>query len=376
MASYAKCIIGSGTLTVRSTASTSGSSLGSIMKNDVVEVLSTTTDSSGYTWYNVKVRTTAGSTKTGYVCKQNANGTYMSAVTNNSGTAGTVKGSSGTVYVRTGPATTHTQYYSLPIGATLTVHEQYNTWWIVSTASGLGCMHPDYVNATGGGTSPGTGTFPTGNIGKTAANNVTIYNSAAVSNSNMGRFPAGCKFIIEGVDGSFVRVKFGTKNGTTVSRWISTSDFENVGTPTSGAKNRMCEIGQSLIGLSGPNLGLGGDYCQNFIYWLAGASSLSPVNLPYGSGYCSDALSWFNSRNEYFLRGAKSPQKGDLVFYRTSGYTDVAHVGLVYAVDANYCYSVEGNINGGYVGTAWGGLNTGSCSHSGKYVLGFARPSI
>ena len=44
-----------GGVNIRANASASGNPVGSAMKNETLEVISTETDSSGYTWYKVRV---------------------------------------------------------------------------------------------------------------------------------------------------------------------------------------------------------------------------------------------------------------------------------------------------------------------------------
>lgn len=144
MASYAKCTISSQNLAVRATASASGTLLFSIDKNEVVEVTSTATSG----WYKIK-----HPKGTGY-----CSSSYMSSVTTSNGTDAKITVTSGVVNIRTGPSTAFAQYYTLANNTAIKVLETFNSWKIISTSSGVGCVHPDYVSAgSGSGGSGGSG---------------------------------------------------------------------------------------------------------------------------------------------------------------------------------------------------------------------------
>ena len=100
-----------------------------------------------------------------------------------------------------------------------------------------------------------------------------------------------------------------------------------------------------------------------------GAGSIPRAGVPKGMGR------WYEGHNS-------KPQKGDIIVFTWNGlgsYENVGqdkyysdHVGIVYAVDGNYVYTVEGNANGS---------NTGStvCKksynlYSGK-INGYYRPN-
>lgn len=89
-------------------------------------------------------------------------------------------------------------------------------------------------------------------------------------------------------------------------------------------------------------------WCQTFQSWNfqeAGLKSLAPV-----TASCLTAVSWFKQRGRF----SEYPAVGAQVFFGQGGGS---HVGLVYAYDANYSYTIEGNTNA-----------TGSAEGDGVYL--------
>ena len=63
-----------------------------------------------------------------------------------------------------------------------------------------------------------------------------------------------------------------------------------------------------------------------------------------------------------------SPKAGDQIFFYNSRKNDIAHTGLVYKVDANYVYTVEGNTS-----SASGVVANGGAVEKKKYTRGYSR---
>lgn len=80
---------------------------------------------------------------------------------------------------------------------------------------------------------------------------------------------------------------------------------------------------------------------------------------------CSYAMNYYKKQNKFFT----SPKKGDQVFFK------VGHTGIVYNVDSNYIYTVEGNTSNSAEVVANGG-----CVAKKKYkknstvIVGYGRP--
>lgn len=89
-------------------------------------------------------------------------------------------------------------------------------------------------------------------------------------------------------------------------------------------------------------------WCQTFQSWVfqtAGEGALAPA-----TASCLAAVEWFKARGRF----SEYPAVGAQVFFGPGGGS---HVGLVYAYDANYAYTIEGNTNA-----------TGSAEGDGVYL--------
>lgn len=87
--------------------------------------------------------------------------------------------------------------------------------------------------------------------------------------------------------------------------------------------------------------------------------------------YVPSHIQFFKNRGQYFARGKKTPQKGDVIFFG-----DEAHVGLVESVSGSTVTTIEGNTSGASGLVANGG---GVCRKyygvSSSYICGYGRPS-
>lgn len=94
----------------------------------------------------------------------------------------------------------------------------------------------------------------------------------------------------------------------------------------------------------------GYDWCDIFVDWcfykaLGADRAMQLLNQPERSGGagCGVSMSYFEKIERLF----KSPFPGDQIFF-TDGES-IYHTGLVYAIDKDKVYTVEGNTNGGQV---------------------------
>ena len=261
--------------------------------------------------------------------------------------------------------------------------------WAEVSANGLRVVSPsfipqlvsggDYVQLSYQFTVPGTGTnivlarvrLIAGSAGGTAwfdtaeiqgdkmflnsryveiGNNVRLYKNAELSNNNYGVLPAGAKFIYDGIVNNMVAVDWGRDDGMTTNAYIRVADcWCSEMSVEEFAEERMITIASSLVGATGPNLGLGGNYCENFIHWLSGACGLS-TDVYCDSGYCGPAVKHYDQEEIYDVRGtsgyAVSP--GDLAYYDVTGYgtenVTSAHVGFVIDRSGDTYTTIEGNV--------------------------------
>ena len=83
--------------------------------------------------------------------------------------------------------------------------------------------------------------------------------------------------------------------------------------------------------------------------------------------YVPSHIAWFRTRNQWFSRGAKTPRKGDVIFFG-----DEAHVGLVEYVVGSTVHTIEGNTKNS---AGVGGVLRHSYSLTSTYIMGYGRPA-
>ena len=247
-------------------------------------------------------------------------------------------------------------------------------------------------NVGGGDSGNKPGTYTAHHIGRLIKNDVNVRNDASTSAVTMGRFPVGVKFVISGVkngatvDGSnlWVAVFFGNAKGEVLTKYIHSSCIEDQGALLpNDAKTRFVEVARSQNTLTGALLGLGGDWCQNWMYWLAAATGKKPTGLPYGQSYVSGGLAYFKR-----IELGAQPQVGDWVYYtKTINQQTPSHVGLVTSVNAaaGTFGTHEGNVPRKdspmaqnlptVVGTEENVSYINGTGVAGRHVLCFVRPT-
>ena len=92
-------------------------------------------------------------------------------------------------------------------------------------------------------------------------------------------------------------------------------------------------------------------WCAAFVCWCfykAYGEKASKEMLGGWDDYTKGAITKFRAINTFFTRGKKTPVKGDVVYFTKDGtYNGVHHTALVYKVDNNYIYTIEGNTSEG-----------------------------
>lgn len=114
-------------------------------------------------------------------------------------------------------------------------------------------------------------------------------------------------------------------------------------------------------------------WCDVFVDWsfvtaYGMEAALALTFQPYGKSNCGAGCKY--SRNYYKNKGRlfNTPQPGDQIFFYSKDKTQIAHTGLVYAVDSKYVYTVEGNTS-----SSSGVVANGGAVAKKKYALNYAR---
>ena len=271
----------------------------------------------------------------------------------------------------------------------------YETYWNDDTSK-VGYVMSKFItnenwNGGTGGDTPSDPSFTTGHFGRTTKTGVRV--RLTPGSNNFRQVVKGSMFYIEGtetgptISGStsklWVKVRFGKGDGTHESRYIHSSCFGNTLTIANSVKTRIVAIAQTLVTNTGGGLGMSGDWCQRFIYWLCSACGLTVTDLPYSEGYCGRArLAMVKSGKAiWHQRGADNyvPAAGDLIYYGDLNSNTSSHVGIVVR-GGNSFSTVEGNMGTeenqelNKVKLCNGSVSTGKCNN--KLYQGFLELDI
>lgn len=126
----------------------------------------------------------------------------------------------------------------------------------------------------------------------------------------------------------------------------------------------------------------GAAWCDVFVDWCfvkaygldaARAMTYQPANaaVNYGAG-CRYSRQYYNSHDQLHT----TPNTGDQIFFYSKDKETIAHTGLVYKVDKQYVYTVEGNTSGssGIVANG-GGVFTKRYMLTNSRIAGYGRPN-
>lgn len=121
-------------------------------------------------------------------------------------------------------------------------------------------------------------------------------------------------------------------------------------------------------------------YCDMFVDWCflkaygldTALKLLCQPKKSYGAG-CGPSSEYYKKKGQFHT---KNPKVGDQIFFWDKGKTRVAHTGLVYKVDANYVYTIEGNTSGasGVIANG-GGVCKKKYSLNYNRIYGYGRPN-
>ena len=265
----------------------------------------------------------------------------------------------GKLYCRKQPVSGYEAWGRFDNGTTIPIKAYndvwYETYWN-NNSNNVGYVMKQYITNENWDDSAPVDTstsYTAGSFGKTTKTGVRVRTTPG--GSNFKQVVQGSMFYIEGtatgptISGSsstlWVKVRFGKGDGTHESRYIHSSCFGNVQTLSSSVLPRIVAIAKSLEKNTGAGLGLSGDWCQRFIYWLLGACGIDGLNIPT-SGYCGQArLAWVNNYGATWHQRDDNyvPSAGDLIYYGDLNSSTSSHVGIV-VVGGNSFSTIEGNM--------------------------------
>ena len=107
-------------------------------------------------------------------------------------------------------------------------------------------------------------------------------------------------------------------------------------------------------------------WCDAFVDWCfvqAFGKDLAVKMLHRFDDYTVNSAGYFKNNKEWY----KTPKTGDQIFF-TNASGGICHTGLVYAVDKNYVYTIEGNTS-----SSSGVVANGGCVAKKSYRLNYSR---
>ena len=107
-------------------------------------------------------------------------------------------------------------------------------------------------------------------------------------------------------------------------------------------------------------------WCDTFVDWcmVQAFGANKTLELIHGwSAYTPTSAGYYKIHRQWHT----TPQKGDQIFFKDSSGT-ICHTGIVYNIDVNYVYTVEGNTS-----TQSGVIANGGSVAKKKYALNYSR---
>ena len=128
--------------------------------------------------------------------------------------------------------------------------------------------------------------------------------------------------------------------------------------------------GHNNYTLFGQWYGMNGQpWCDMFVSYCADKAGEAAAVGKFA--YCPSHVAYFKSRGQWFNRGAKTPQPGDIIFFG-----DADHVGIVEYVSGGYVHTIEGNTSAGTTLVAnGGGVHQKYYPLTSSYIMGYGRPA-
>ena len=94
-----------------------------------------------------------------------------------------------------------------------------------------------------------------------------------------------------------------------------------------------------------------GAWCAMFVSWCANQAGISTSVIPKHAS-CDAGMNWFKNQGRWGWgkywgnkqgKTVYTPVRGDIVYFGNGNLEDSSHVGIVYAADSAYIYTIEGN---------------------------------
>ena len=118
-----------------------------------------------------------------------------------------------------------------------------------------------------------------------------------------------------------------------------------------------------------------GAWCAMFVSWCANQAGIPTSVIPKHAS-CDAGMNFFKNQGRwgwgkywgnYQGKTVYTPVRGDIVYFGSGNLEDSTHVGIVYAVDASYIYTIEGN-------------TSNRCAYKqhaigDSYIYGYGRPA-
>lgn len=112
---------------------------------------------------------------------------------------------------------------------------------------------------------------------------------------------------------------------------------------------------------------------QAVSYWADLCGHIKAGVIPMHQS-CTKGIEWFKARGQWHGRTGYTPQVDDIIYFQNP--KGDRHVGIVYKVDSEFVYTVEGNTSNAAEMVANGGcVAKKRYSHASAYILGYAHPA-
>lgn len=219
---------------------------------------------------------------------------------------------------------------------------------------------------------PSTSKYTTGTYKPSDSIGLNIRSGASTSYAVVGTIAYGTSFTVTKVNGNWGYTTSSGKSGWAcldyaVKATASGSDsYANTYQNTGNQRADIIGVAKTQLGYAA---GANSDnkygayfssnnmaWCAFFVSWCARQAGI-PESIIKTTGGASPYAAYFNIP---YKKGTEyTPKPGDLFFYpytKSDGTIGFEHVGLVYTVDGNYFYSIEGNSTTGNSGVY--GVNT------------------
>ena len=138
-------------------------------------------------------------------------------------------------------------------------------------------------------------------------------------------------------------------------------------------KNNYTKYGRDLVKWIGSPFANGVAWCQEYFQWLvitAFGKDTAKRLMGGWTAYTPTASNFYVQMGRWHT---KNPKRGNQIFFHNT--QRICHTGLVYAVDNNYVYTIEGNTSAGNgVIANGGGVAKKKYPLNYKSITGYGRP--